>query len=428
VTSSSLEELGRLRPRPGPDITGVAFDSRRIKPGYAFFALPGRSTHGIQFADEALAKGAALIVSNLPHPAGVVVADPEDYLLDLGRRSRRARTGPVIGITGSVGKTTTKDLLAAALAAYSSPGNRNTPLAHATELVSMEVVAKPTKPIVLELGIDHVGEMDKLIDLVIPTHGLITAITTTHLDGLKDLATIATEKARLLEFSNNAFADVKAAQHLPTALRKRTVTYGLTGEGADFEPSFSIDPAGEPILKVGSTYRLPGIGRTAARNAAGALAVAEALNIPAAKAAERMENAKLSPRRLKIIPLETVTVIDDSYNSSPASLEAALEVLLASHKPTTAVLGDMLELGSSADDLHRSFSSVAMAIDRLVTVGEKAALIAPNHPDAIRVSDAEEAVEELTRLQLEGTVLVKGSRGIHLEQVIFALAPSAEQL
>ena len=421
MSISSLEELERLRPRPGPAVTGAKYDSRRITPGDVFFALPGKHAHGIQFAGEALARGATFVISDQPHPTGTVVSDPATYLLKLGQQSRNARTGAVIGVTGSVGKTTTKDLLAAAISAYASPGNRNTPLAHATELISMEAKRIPTKPIVLELGIDHIGEMKVLVDLVRPTHGIITALATAHLDGLKNLATITAEKTLLLEASSDSFADIEAAKYLPSSVRKRTTTYGLEGEGADFEPPFLIDRAGHPVLKLGASYRLPGIGRTFARNAAGALAIAKALNIHIVEAASRMVHMKLSPSRLQIIRSDNLTIIDDSYNSSPASLVAALEVLLASNKPTTAVLGDMLELGTSADDLHCSFSKSAMTINQLVTVGEKAALIAPNHPNAIRALNTEEAIEVLANLDLKGTILVKASRGMHFERIITAL-------
>ena len=421
MTRPSLEELERLRPLPGPVVTGAKYDSRRVTPGDVFFALPGKNTHGIHFADEALAKGATFIVTDQQHPKGVVVSDPATYLLKLGKQSRYARTGAVIGVTGSVGKTTTKDLLATAISAYASPGNRNTPLAHATELISIEAKHKPSKPIVLELGIDHVGEMNDLVDLAQPTHGIITAIATTHLDGLTNLATIAAEKSLLLKATNNAFADVEAAKHLPSYIQKRTTTYGLEGEGANFEQSFCMDPAGHPVLQLDASYHLPGIGYAFARNATGALVIAQALNIDITEAAERMQYAKLSPSRLQVIKSDTLTVIDDSYNSSPASLVAALEVLIASDKPTTAILGDMLELGTSADDIHYSFSKTAMTIDRLVTVGEKAALIAPNHPDAIRVLETTEAIAALTKMDLQGTVLVKASRGMHFELIVAAL-------
>ena len=145
MSISSLEELERLRPRPGPAVTGAKYDSRRITPGDVFFALPGKHAHGIQFADEALARGATFVISDQPHPTGTVVSDPATYLLKLGQQSRNARTGAVIGVTGSVGKTTTKDLLAAAISAYASPGNRNTPLAHATELISMEATVRASQ-------------------------------------------------------------------------------------------------------------------------------------------------------------------------------------------------------------------------------------------------------------------------------------------
>lgn len=118
-----------------PDATGVAFDSRAVRPGDAFFALPGATAHGLTFADDALARGAALVVADRPHRRGLLVDDARAALLALGRAARDRLTGPVVAVTGSVGKTSTKAMLAAALAARSTPGNLNTHYALAKVLV-----------------------------------------------------------------------------------------------------------------------------------------------------------------------------------------------------------------------------------------------------------------------------------------------------
>ena len=172
--------------------TGVTFHSGRVHAGDAFFALPGASTHGITFADKAVEQGAAFVVSDKPHPRGLLVVDPVEALLKLGRWARAAYPGSVVGVTGSAGKTTTKAFLAAVLEAPSSPGNFNTPLALATTLVNtyLQRGDEPT-PLVLELGIDHVGEMATLVDLVKPTHAVLTLIAASHLEALKDLETVA---------------------------------------------------------------------------------------------------------------------------------------------------------------------------------------------------------------------------------------------
>ncbi len=409
----------------GQTLTGVAFNSMRVEPGHAFFALPGAATHGIHYADEALSQGALLVISDRPHPQGVLVSDPAALLIEFGSSARNSWSAPVIGITGSVGKTTTKDLLAAALLCPSSPGNRNTTLALAAEMINLAEAGKSTEPLVLELGIDQIGEMAALIELVRPSHGLVTSIAESHLDGLGDLATVAREKAKLLEAATHSYADIAAVDHLRPELRTRVTTYGLKGEGADEEADLSAEPAGAPVLKVaGTTFRLPGVGRSVARNAAGALALATDLGVAPELAASRMTHVAPAAGRLQLHAIKGTTLIDDSYNSNPTSLAAAFEVLLASPRPQTAILGDMLELGDRADELHLAFSPLAMQVDRLVTVGKRAGLIAPEHGEALRLADAPEVVASLGQLRLEGTLLVKGSRGMRLDLVTEALLRS----
>ena len=188
--------LRDLPPLPGGGARGVRFHSDRVRPGDAFVAMAGARAHGERFADDALARGAAFVISDRPRPGAVLVDDAGAALLDLGRAARAARRGRVIGVTGSVGKTTAKALLAAALDAAASPGNLNTPHALATVLVDAWLADDLDRPLVLELGIDHVGEMARLIELVRPTDGLLTAIAPAHLEGLGDLATVAREKGQ----------------------------------------------------------------------------------------------------------------------------------------------------------------------------------------------------------------------------------------
>src|SRR5690606_13874660 len=187
---------------------GVAFDSRRVRPGDVFFALPGAAGHGIEHAADALARGAAYLVSDRPHERVLVVDDAYGALVRLGSHARSLLRSPIVGITGSAGKTTTKTLVTAALAARSTPGNLNTVPAlvaalferalmdtgaHARGVNRGALVGEggPGSPIVLELGIDRPGEMAELLTLCRPDHGVVTTIGESHLAALGDVASVA---------------------------------------------------------------------------------------------------------------------------------------------------------------------------------------------------------------------------------------------
>ena len=436
-------------PAPAP-ATGVRFHSDRVRPGDAFFALQGAATHGVRFADDALARGAAFVVSDRPHPGAVLVDDAGAALLALGRAARAQRTGPLIGVTGSAGKTTTKALLAAALEASASPGNLNTPHALATVLVDAWLADDGTRPLVLELGVDHSGDMAQLTDLVRPTHGIVTLIAPAHLQGLGDLAGVAREKGGLLAAATVArYASATAWRRLPDDLRAGVRRYRVDAAGSSIGDDRHHDDDADAVVGhhvvAGGSERLramlgseavdlalPGPGRAFAENALAALLVAVDVGVPARDAAARLERARIEPGRLTRIALGALCLLDDSYNANPASVGAALEVLGRSPRPHAIVLGSMLELGPASADYHRQIGRAIAEreVDLVWTVGADTAPVA----DACRVAhhfpDARAAAAAAAALPGSGTLLVKGSRGIGLEAVVTAVraarAPSAE--
>jgi UDP-N-acetylmuramoyl-tripeptide--D-alanyl-D-alanine ligase len=440
--------LDAPEPAPAP-ATGVRFHSDRVRPGDAFFALQGAATHGVRFADDALARGAAFVVSDRPYPGAILVDDAGAALLALGRAARAQRTGPLIAVTGSAGKTTTKALLAAALDAVASPGNLNTPHALATVLVDAWLADDGTRPLVLELGVDRSGDMVQLTDLVRPTHGIVTLIAPAHLQGLGDLAGVAREKGGLLAAASVArYASASAWQHLPDDLRAGVRRYRvdadgsragdghLRGDDADAVVGHHVIVEGIERLRamLGSEavdLTLPGPGRAFAENALAALLVAVDVGVPAREAAARLERAHIEPGRLTRIALGELRLLDDSYNANPASVGAALEVLGRGPRPHAIVLGSMLELGPASADYHRQIGRAIAErdVDLVWTVGADAAPVA----DACRVArhfpDARAAAAAAAELPASGSLLVKGSRGIGLEAVVTALraerAPSA---
>lgn len=419
LTATWLAEMlnGRAPEVALPAATGVTFHSGRLRPGDAFFALPGEHSHGIRFADEALARGAAFIVSDAPHPKGVLVERPAEALLELGRWARAQRRGAVIGITGSAGKTSTKALAAAALGATASPGNLNTPLALAAVLVNSSLESGGDVPLVLEMGIDHRGEMARLVELVRPSHGLLTLVAPSHLAGLGDLATVAAEKAKLLEAAPEAFASVQALPQLGPELRARVTSYGLEPEAA---VRGRVVAGGErqTLEVLGQRFTLPYPGEAMARNAVGALALAAALGVPLAQAAARLEAARLEPGRLQLRRAGGRLIVDDSYNSNPASAAQALAVLRELPPPRVAILGDMLELGAASPRYHRELGEATRDLDLVIAVGPEARAIAKGNPAARHAESLQAALPLLRELPREASVLVKGSRGMRLEQLV----------
>ncbi|MFU8888880.1 MAG: UDP-N-acetylmuramoyl-tripeptide--D-alanyl-D-alanine ligase [Trueperaceae bacterium] len=429
-------------PPPGP-ASGVRFHSDRVRPGDAFFALQGAATHGVRFADDALARGAAFVVSDRPHPGAVVVDDAGAALLALGRAARADRSGPLVGITGSAGKTTTKGLLAAALDAPASPGNLNTPYALATVLVDLWLAGDGGRPLVLELGVDRTGDMALLTELVRPTHGIVTLIAPAHLQGLGDLAGVAREKGALLRAATTArYASDAAWRRLPDELRAGVRRYRVDGRG-DGEAAGG-DPDGVTVGRhvvrdAGDRLRvvlaggdvelaLPGAGRAFAENALAALVVAVDLGVPPRMAADRIERARVEAGRLTPIALGDLRVLDDTYNANPAAVAAALEVLARAPRPHAIVLGSMLELGDDSAEHHRDVGRrvAAHGADLVWTVGADATAIADTCGVARHFTDAREAAAAVDDLPRRGTLLVKGSRGIGLEAVVAALRGSLE--
>jgi UDP-N-acetylmuramoyl-tripeptide--D-alanyl-D-alanine ligase len=429
---------------PLPDLPtprSVTFDSRRVEPGVAFVALAGAHQHGLQFADEALARGAPYLISDRPHPRAVLVDDAAAALLTLGRYARARLHGPVIGITGSAGKTTAKSLLAAALAAPASPGNFNTPFALATVLIDA-AQADPEAPLVLELGVDAPGDMALLTDLADPSDGLLTLIAPAHLQALGDLAGVVREKSALLRAApRHRFASQQAFDQLPADLQPTVTPYRVaTAAGWPSEAGVGhhqAETASDRLRAIIAGERvavaLPGTGRALAENALGVLLLAAALGVDPQLAAARIQEARLEPGRLQSLQRGELTLIDDSYNANPASMREALSLLQRAGSPRHAILGSMLELGSDSARYHRELADTCLACDltSLVTVGSEARALA----DAAQALGVPlrahfESVAALIAAGLEtpssGTLLVKGSRGIALERYLQATWPPKE--
>ncbi len=433
------DQVVALPPEGGlPPATGLASHTDHLRPGDAFVALAGAHGHGLDHAARAEAAGAAFLISDRAHPRALLVRDAAVALARLGRHAREQRRGPVVGVTGSVGKTTTKTLLGAATTARTSPGNINTPAALACVLVDAWLVDPPERPLVIELGIDRRGEMATLLELVRPSHGVLTAIAEAHLEGLGDLSEVAREKSLLLHAAPaGRYVGEQAWSVLEPALRASSLRVGL-GDGL---PGGRFDPAEGQLQarlrcpdggEAQATLRLPGLGAPVAQAALVALQVALDLGVAPQLAAERVAAARLEPRRLQAHALGPLTLLDDAYNASPVSMRAALDVLAALPAPRTAVLGDMRELAGRSRSAHAELGALvaAASLAGVWFVGPESRVAyeaAANLHERHHHPDVEALVRDMARLPRHGSLLVKGSRSIGLDRLVDALVAEHAQ-
>ncbi len=313
-------------------------------------------------------------------------------------------------------------MLAAALGAAASPGNFNTPLALAQVLIGAWLQRKTSENerLVLELGIDFVGEMDQLVALAKPTHAVLTLIAESHLSALGNVETVAREKLKLVDAAEHAFVSEQAAPFTNEDQREKSTVYGLGAE-ADFSGVVTdVSPIGQRLQVGGVTFTLPYLGDAMARNAVAAVGVARHFGLGLDEVAKRLSEVRLEPGRLEVKRTGNLTLIDDSYNSNPASAAVALGVLRQFPKPHTAVLGDMLELGVVSEVRHRDLGKQTLDLDYLFAVGDEARFVAAENPRAVHLA-SEDLLDVIDALPTHGTVLVKGSRGTRLERLVQAL-------
>jgi UDP-N-acetylmuramoyl-tripeptide--D-alanyl-D-alanine ligase len=429
-----------LTPRGEPGGGGperVVIDSRDAGPGTLFVGLPGAHVDGGAFAAAVLASGAWGVVVAPEHEAGLaaspgvvlVAEDPLAGLQRLARAWRRALGAQVIGVTGSSGKTSTKDLLFAILSpdrrTAASRVNRNTEIG-----LPLEILAAParTEVLVLEMGMRGAGQIAELAAIAEPDVAVVVNVGTAHLELLGSVEAIAAAKAELIAaLPPHGTAVLPAGEELlEPHLREdvTTVTFGPGGDvrliDADGE-HVEIDLAGTPV-----SLELPFTQAYMRLNLLAAVAAARAVGVTAQGRIDAVISAGRGERR--DLP-GGVTLIDHCYNANPVSMRAALEDLAVSAAPgrrLVAVLGDMLELGPRAREFHLEAGREAqqLGVGLLVTVGPLAAAMASRFSrEAHSVADAAQAAALVPTLVREGDViLVKGSLSVGLEAVCRALS------
>ncbi len=419
----------------------VTIDSRAVVPGDLFVGLPGETHDGGRFAAQALAAGAWGVLVAPAHAApadgaGVVLAaaDPLAALQALARAWRRELGAQTIAITGSTGKTSTKDILAALLApqrrTFVSRGNFNTEIG-----LPLELLAAPegTEALVLEMGMRGPGQIAELAAIAEPDVGVIVNVGPAHLELLGSLEAIAAAKAELIaDLHDGATAVIPANESLLDPHRRRDIATVTFGPGGDVtlaaqtpEGDVEIDAQGERIqLKLDFQQAHLRGNLLAAVAAARAIGVVPAGAVTVAFSGRRGERTRLP---------NGVTVVDDCYNANPMSMRAALDDLAATAGGgrSVAVLGDMLELGPQEARFHAEIGAHAatLGVGLLVAVGPRSRETADAFGDAgeaVLAPDAAAAAKLVPGLVGSGdTVLVKASRGVGLEVVAEALAAAA---
>jgi UDP-N-acetylmuramoyl-tripeptide--D-alanyl-D-alanine ligase len=436
---------------PATLITGaVEYDSRRVGPGGLFLALPGERVDGHEFARTAVRQGAVAVLCSRPVDAPrIEVADGIEAITALAATVARRLPATVVGVTGSSGKTSTKDLLAAVLAeagpTVAAAGSANNELGHPYTVLRADA---DTAFLVLELGARGIGHIRHLTEIAPPRIGAVLNVGSAHLGEFGSREMIAQAKGELVEaLPADGTAVLNADDPLVAAMAARTparvVGFGL-GERADVRATdVRLDDLGRP----GFTLRADGaelpvqlrlVGAHHVSNALAAVAVALAVGMPVERAGAAVAAATPASRwRMEVTERpDGVVVINDAYNANPESMRAALDALVSVARSrggrTFAVLGQMAELGAAEQEEHEALGRLAakLSIARVVAVGEAArpiqraaALEGSWHGEASWVPDAQAATDAVrAELRPGDVVLVKASRAASLEQVGMRLA------
>lgn len=430
--------------------SGVSIDSRTISEGEIFFALRGQRFDGHDFLKEALLRGDGAVVDSKPAqiPEGKVIIYVEDTLKalqDLAHFLIVRRNIPVIAITGSNGKTTTKEMtykiLSRRFNVLKNEGNLNN---HIGLPLSLTKLTPNHEVVVLELGMNAVGEIKRLCEIAVPSHGVITNIGSAHVGGLGGLDSIRSAKFEILRGLNvivlNA-DDGFLMEGYESILRHegfdgRLITFSINNDSdVRAEDVITTQNGSSFTLKVKGgesiTLRLNVHGLFNVYNAIAASAVCLSLGIAPEEIKTSLESYTAFPMRFKIIRGNKITLIDDSYNANPSSMEQALRELIRMRDRgrVVAVLGDMLELGKFSEQLHGAIVKMVfdIGVNVFVAVGEMMSLAAQksqstksdSHPVIYIFKDADEVRHNISGILKEGdVVLIKGSRAMGMEKIV----------
>ena len=430
---------------PGASVQRVSTDTRLIEKGDTFFAFIGQRFDGHIFLAEAVEKGAALLVVSdesrvtpaLARKAGVIVVeDTVRAYGDLARSYRQQFKIPAVAVTGSSGKTTVKELLAHLLSpkfkVLKNRGTENNLIGVPKTLFQLDA---SHQVLVMEMGTNQPGEIERLTDIVSPQVGVLTQISASHLEGLKDVDGVRHEKLQLLQKLDRGgllvlngedplLKDAQSGVH-------KSLRVGLSKEGMDLwaEQVWAHEQGTSFALNGEHRFETQLIGRHNVLNCLLALQCAVSLGMDIPSLQKSLKEFKPVPGRLCLKNMDGILFLDDSYNSNPGSFQAALETLkgFKTRGQKGVVCGDMLELGRESEHWHRRLGSAlaGFLFDFIVAAGpqskflvEEAVKEGYDSSKIFHVKDSAEAGRACQKLASSGDlVLVKGSRGMQMEKV-----------
>lgn len=417
-------------------ITGWSVDSRTVQPGDLFFALPGPNHDGNAYVDEAIRKGAVAAVSNQPGTDKILnVPDTLAALQQIATRARAQWGGDVIGVTGSAGKTTTKDIIAAMLTVLlpvaKTIGNLNN---HVGLPLSILRLPSNAKVAVLEMAMNHPGEIRRLTEIARPRIGVVTNVGHAHMEVFDSIEAVAAAKRELIEsLPADGIAVLNFDDPLVAGFRAhhpgRTVTFGLN-QGADIQArDVELTMDGVAFSVDGVRFSSPLLGRHSISNFLAGIAVAGLYGIQPSQLTQVVRDISPGRMRGERFLHNGILILNDCYNSNPDAARVMIDVLRDTPaQRRIAVLGEMLELGRWSGALHRDVGNYVAAQGIHVLVGIRGA--ASDLVDAAKeagfavnaaffFNEPEAAGQRLREIAREGDVILfKGSRGTHVERAL----------
>ena len=420
------------------EITGIATDSGNAKSGDLFVCIKGERTNGHKYAANAAENGAACVLSDrdldisIPY---IKVSDTVSALQKAAFGYRKTLDCKIVGVTGSVGKTTTKEFIASALSSqlsvHKTDGNKNSETGVPITVLGIE---KNDEAAVVEMGMSGLGEISVLSKIALPDIGVITNIGYSHIEYLKTRENILKAKTEIIDGMSDGVLILNGDDDMLCRCKNifgKVIFYGISDKNFDYygydieetETSSSFkakSPKGVYEIKI----NLP--GKHNILNALAAIAVAEHCGVSAENIKKGLSSYKAGATRQNIYKTSGVTIYDDCYNSAPNSLEASLDVLSKMNGRKIAVLGDMLELGEMSEKLHENCGKSLIKTDKAYLYGEfaesflRGALLAGAKKENVSVfTDKTELAKQLTANTKSGDVILfKASRGMHAEDII----------
>jgi UDP-N-acetylmuramoyl-tripeptide--D-alanyl-D-alanine ligase len=411
--------------------SGVSTDTRKIEQNSMFFALKGENFDANNFAVDALKDGAKYAVVDNPN-----VAEGENFLLvndvltalqELATYHRKQLGIPVIGLTGSNGKTTTKELIREVLSSKykvsATEGNFNNHIGVPLTLLSM---TKDTELGVVEMGANHIGEIAALCEIAQPTHGLITNIGKAHLEGFGNYEGVIRAKSELYHYliQHNGVVFVNSDDALLKNMSKRIeepIFYNNTGDFYECELS-SANPYVHFISENGENIETHLIGTYNFKNIAAALCVGKYFKVEPDDANNSIANYIPENNRSQIINTAANQIILDAYNANPISMKAALDNIAAmDHGRKVVILGDMFELGDDTDLEHENIVKLVlqMELSKAILCGEASTKASENESSITQFETKNEVIEYLKNNPIrDSLILIKASRGMGLETLV----------